>query len=96
MKEHFLFFYPYTLSAEIGILCSHLPPKPCLPLGKTPTLFLPKMKLLEKEKHLKTFFYYTRNVQKCRKKKDGEIHPHTTSYHSYSVERRVIGVGKTT
>jgi len=37
-----------------------------------------------------------RNVQKCREKKDGEIHPYTTSYHSYSVERRVTGVSKTT
>jgi len=57
-KILFLFFYPYTLFAKIEILYSHLPPKPHLLLEKTPTLYLPKIKLLKKEKHSNFLLLY--------------------------------------
>ena len=94
-KNTFSFFYSYTLFAKIGILCSYLPPKPCLPLEKTLILSLSKIKLLEKEKH-SNFLLLHEKCSKCRKKKNGEINAYTTSYHSYSVKRKVTGVSKTT
>ena len=48
------------------------------------------------KREIQTFFYYTKNVQKYRKKKNSEIHAHITSYHTYSVKIRVTGVSKTT